>query len=98
MLDGLIYNSTLKTWSLTEKIGIITCELKWTQGFLLACALIPFDLKWVTGITNYTTFSFFFSVQQWVPSMKNIKMKMDFCTLPTAEKTPLECDRHSSDL
>jgi len=26
----------------------------------LACALIPFDLKWVTGITNYTTFSFFF--------------------------------------
>ena len=34
----------------------------------------------------------FLIVQQWVLFMKNIKMKMAFCTLPTVEKTPLECD------
>ena len=39
---------------------------------------------------------FFLIAQQWVLFMKNIKMKMAFCTLPTVEKTPLECDDECS--
>ena len=43
--------------------------------------------------TNRLTQLCLFLVQQWVPSMKNIKMKMVSYTLLTVERTPLECDQ-----